>query len=63
MVAVVAPLLHVPPLLFPDKVTVLPAQKVVAPPAVIVDAVGAAFTMTLIVFEFILPQPLVFVTK
>ena len=63
MVEVVAPLLHVPPLIFPDKVTVLPAQKVVAPPAVIVDAVGAAFTITLIVFELTLPQELELVTK
>ena len=47
----------------PDSVTELPAQNVVAPPAEIVDAVGVAFTVTLIVFEFIFPQLLLFVTK
>ena len=62
MVAVVAPLLQVPPT-FPDKVTVLPAQKVVGPLALMLDAIGAALTITLIVFEFTLPQPLVLVTK
>lgn len=58
-----APLLHVPPLLFPESVTVFPAQKVVAPPAVIVDAVGEALTITLMIFEFTLPQLLLLVTK
>ena len=62
MLGVVAPLLQVPPT-FPDKVTVLPAHKVVAPLAEIVEAVGVALTTTLILLEFTLPQPLVLVTK
>ena len=59
----VAPLLHVPPLLFPDKVTVVPVQMVVGPLAVIVAALGKGFTVTAIVFEFTEPQLLAFVTK
>lgn len=63
MVAVVAPLLHVPPPVLPDSVTVLPAQKVVAPPAVIVDATGAGFAVILIVLELTEPHELLLVTK
>ena len=59
----VAPLLHVPPLLFPDKVTVDPVQIVVGPLAVTVAAVGKGFTVTAIVFEFTVPQLFEFVTK
>ena len=62
MLGVVAPLLQVPPT-FPVKVTVLPAQNVVAPPAVMVDAVGVALTITFMVLELTLPQELLFVTK
>ena len=62
MLDVVAPLLHVPPTL-PDNVTVFPAQNVVAPPAVIVDAVGVGLAVTFIVFELTLPQELLLVIK
>ena len=60
---VVAPLLQVPPLLFPDKVTVEPVQIVVGPLAAIVAAVGKGFTVTAIVFELIVPQLFELVTK
>ena len=45
MLGVVTFVLQTPPL-FPDKVTEPPAQNVVAPLAVIVDAVGKGFTVT-----------------
>ena len=61
--AVVAPLLHVPPLLFPNKVTVLPVQIVVEPLAEITEAVGKGLTITAMVFEFTEPQLFEFVTK
>lgn len=61
--AVVSPLLHVPPLLFPDKVTEFPLQIVVAPLAVIVDAVGNGLTVTAMLFEFTEPQLFEFVIK
>ena len=56
-------MLHIPPLLFPDKVTVEPVQIVVGPFAVIVAAVGKGLTVTAIVFELIVPQLFEFVTK
>ena len=62
MLGVVAPLLQVPPT-FPDKVTVLPAHKVVAPLAEIVEALGVALTVTVIEFQLTLPQELLFVIK
>lgn len=51
MVEVVAPLLHVPPLLFPLSTAKPPAQNVVGPPAVIVDAKGCGLTVIVILFE------------
>ena len=62
MVGVVAPVLQTPPL-FPDKVTEPPLQNVVAPPAVIVAAVGTGLTVTTMLLEVVLPQELVVVTK
>ena len=43
------------------KVTLPPAQKVVAPPAVIVGVAGAGFTVTTVAVE-VAEQPLPFVT-
>ena len=40
-------MLHVPPTL-PERITLPPAQNDVGPPAVIIDAVGAALIVTII---------------
>jgi hypothetical protein len=61
--AVVAPLLHVPPLLFPDKVTVEPEHIVVAPLAEMTATVGNGLTVTAIEFELTVPQLFELVTK
>ena len=63
MDVVVAPLLQVPPLIFPAKVTVEPVQIVVGPLAEITAAVGKGLTVTAIAFEFTEPQLFAFVTK
>ena len=55
MLGVVAPVIQTSPL-FPDKVTEPPAQNVVAPPAVIIDAVGSGFTVN--VLDAVAEQPL-----
>ena len=55
MLGFVAFVLQVPPL-FPDKVTEPPLQKLVGPPAVIVDAIGNGFIVN--VFDVDAEQPL-----
>ena len=47
IVGVVAPLLHVPPIL-PESITFPPIQNASGPPAVIIEAVGAALIVTII---------------
>lgn len=46
-----APLLQVPPLVFPLNTTYPPAQKVIGPPEVTVEATGKGLTMIVILFE------------
>ena len=48
------------PVLFPDKVTLPPSQNVVALPALIVDAIGNGFTISVIILLAALPQIVVF---
>ena len=47
MEGVVAPVFQVPPV-FPESTTLPPAQIAVGPLAVITDAVGGGFTVTII---------------
>ncbi len=59
MVGVVAPVLQVPPLL-PERTTLDPVQKVVAPPAVMTEAIGRG--LGLIILSQMLVQPFASVT-
>lgn len=60
MLGLVAFVLQTPPL-FPDKVTLPPLQKVVAPPAVIVGAVGSGFTVKVLDVEAVQPLSLLII--
>jgi hypothetical protein len=59
----VEPLLQIPPLVFPERTTLCPVQKVVTPAAVMTEAFKGEFTVTMTWFEVILPQELVVVIK
>ena len=52
-----------PPLLFPDKVTLPPAQKVVGPLAVMTDATARGVIVVIIWLEVTVPQAFVLVIK
>ena len=63
MVAVVAPVLQVPPPVFPESVTLPPLQNETGPLAVITGVEGGWLNVTIITFEVALPQAFVFVTE
>ena len=63
MVGVVAPVLHVPPPVLPESITLPPVQNVSGPFAVITGLTGDWLKDTTIIFEVILPQAFVFVTE
>jgi hypothetical protein len=63
MVGVVAPVLQVPPPVFPESITLPPLQNVRGPFAVITGLTGGWLNVTTIMFEVTLPHALVFVTE
>ena len=63
MVGVVAPVLHFPPPVLPESITLPPAQNVSGPFAVITGLTGGWLNVTTILFEVTLPHAFVFVTE